>query len=819
VTSSFDAADRTVAPTATIALPTNELADRCPPADGESETSTPQECVGPIALPADLTRALRALAADAGTDGFVPLAICAWVLAGRLSRLGAARRFRMIQGPREVLTPASAPPADGLRVALRRAGELRVVTAPDDTVDQRVDVTLLVSEDGRRLYAESMTSSADAPTALCLARSFVRLLTGVAADPDAPMAAHPLIDRAERDRILHGLNPYRRPDVRYRTMAEPFEEQADRTPEATALVDEHGRSVGYRELNQRANRLAHFLRRQGAGRGTRIGICLERGIDQIVAIYAAVKTGAAYVPLDAEAPDSRLGYILSDAAPRFVLTDPARRARIPEGDWHIVDVEATAAPWADAPTTNPAVEGSADDLVHILYTSGTTGRPKGVAYPTSGAIANLVWLQGRYPFGPGDCAVFQTSPGFDVSIWEIFWPLYHGARLVICRPGGHRDPTHIARLIADHGVTTMFMSPTVMAPYLEAVPAHPPRALTWAFCGGEPMTTRIWRTFSARLPDANLINCYGPTEAGSVVDMVLGPNPDAPVVPLGRPADNFRVTLLDENLDLVPVGMSGEAYLGGEIGLAHAYWRAPGLTAERFVADPYGPPGSRLYRTGDLCRYRDDGVLEHLGRIDRQIKIRGLRVEPGEIEAVLAAHPAVGDCAVIAHGSPVRLLAFVVPAARIGLDEVDLVAIGQHAASLLPVHMRPERVVPVRRIPTTVNGKIDNAALIDAWQAMVATEREIVPPADDLEAALVDIYRRVLDTETVSTLDTFAQLGGHSLLAFKVLDECVENLHARPDAAEVLGGTVRDVAASIRAARGSPDANPRGPDDQLQPAS
>ncbi|MFC9434494.1 amino acid adenylation domain-containing protein [Nocardia sp. NPDC057030] len=695
---------------------------------------------------------------------------------------------------REAITPVPADPADSFRAALRGAGEPHVAAIPDPGTGQRVDATIVVSEDGR-LYAESMSSSVDAPPALTWAQTFVQLLIGLARDPDAPMAMLPLIDADERDRILHRLNPHRRPDIRYRTMSEPFEEQAARTPDAVALLDEFGTAMSYRELNTRANRWAHLLLRRGVGPGTRVGICLRPGIHQIIAIYAVVKTGAAYVPLDAELPDVRLAFMLEDAAPTQVLTDGDCRDRIPQGPWQVTDVEFEPG-YAECAGTDPVVDADPAGLLHILYTSGTTGRPKGVAYPTIGALANLQWLQGRYPFAPGDCALFKTSAGFDVSIWEIFWPLYHGARLVICRPGGHRDPEHLARLVESHSVSTIFLPPTVMSPFLEEISAARARGLRWAFCGGEPVTPRIRDTFHATLPHVTLLNCYGPTEAGSVVDMPLAPDPGALVVPLGRPATNFRLTILDDKLEPVPVGVPGEAYIGGEVGLAQAYWRAPGRTAERFVADPSGPPGSRLYRTGDLVRYRHDGVLQHLGRIDRQIKIRGLRIEPGEIESVLAAHPAVADCAVVAHGAPVRLLAFVVPAD--GTEAVDATAIGQHLSSILADHMRPESIVAVSRIPANVNGKIDVGALVALWQERVDREREIVPPADELEVALVEIYRRVLETDQVSVLDTLAQLGGNSMLGFRLLEQFLTRLHAQPEVAVLLTGTVRDVANSIR---------------------
>jgi amino acid adenylation domain-containing protein len=780
--------------------------------DSDDGTALLPECIGPIPVPPDLSRAWQALAREAGTDGFSPLSICATALATRLSRRDAPVRAEVIWGAREAIVPGPGRPADAglsLRAALREAGEPATAAMPVAAASDPVDATILVSDDGLRLYVERATTSPDAPTALCWARSFLQLLSAATGDPRAPMRAHPLFDDAERDRMLHGLNPHRPAVNRYRTMAGPFEEQAERSPDAVAVLDENGTALSYGELNQRSNRLARYLRSAGSGPGTRVGICLDRGIGQVIAIYAAVKAGAAYVPFDPELPASRLSYMLDDTAPQHVLTDAACRGRIPDGPWQVHDVESDHATWAAFPDTNPAVEGSQAALLNILYTSGSTGRPKGVGYPTDGALAHLAWMQDRYPFGPGDCAVFKTSPGFDVSIWELFWPLYHGARLVICRPGGQRDPRHLAGLVADHRVTTIFLAPTVMTAFLSEVTPDRTGALRWVLCGGEPVTERIRNSCYRTLPTATLVNCYGPTEAGTVTDLVLDRGPRSAVVPLGRPAAHFRLTLLDENLDLAPIGMPAEAYIAGQPGLAHGYWRHPGRTAERFVADPYGPPGSRMYRTGDLCRYRDDGVLEHLGRIDRQVKVRGQRVELGEIESVLAADPAVADCAVISHGSPVRLLAFVVPGGQAAVTETGTGALLERVATILPSHMIPERVVPVPRIPATVNGKIDKDALIEAWQAAVDDEREIVLPADSLEASLVEIYGRVLGSAKVSVLDSFAQLGGHSLLAFRLLDECLHTMQVQPNVRALLTGTIRDVAASIRA--GSDPADPVRP--------
>lgn len=789
--------------TAPSPLAVDGPAGRLTPAFGDdAETVAPAECVGPVAIPTDLTRRLRSLGAAAGAEDLLPWWICASVLVRRLSGTQDCRA-RVICGADEAVTARSTEPLDmavDFRTVLRRAVQSPPTSAPESATCP-VEVTILVSNDRNSLYVETMSNSADTPLAQCWARSVLQLLAGMVDRPDAPIDAYQLVDEAERDRILHRLNPYRVPEIGYSTLAGPFEEQVERTPDAVAVVTENGDTVSYRQLNGRANRLAHYLRDHGAGTGTRIGICLERGIHQIVAIYAAVKTGAAYVPLDAELPDARLAYLLENSAPRHMLTDAACRGRMPEGAWRVHDVDADDASWDACPSTNPVVDGTPDALLHLLYTSGTTGHPKGVASATAAALANIFWMQRQYPYLEGDSAVFKTSPGFDVSIWEVFWPLYHGARLVICRPGGHRDPRHLAKLVEEHSVSMIFLVPTMMTPLLEKVSRDRAGGLRWVVSGGESMAPWVRDAFHATLPTTTLVNAFGPTEAGPVTDNVISRGSGGSVVPVGRPAPNFRITLVDENLGLVPVGMAGEAYISGEIGLAHGYWRAPARTAERFVADPYGPPGSRMYRTGDVCRYRENGLLEHLGRIDRQVKIRGQRIELGEIESVVAGQPAVGDCAVIAHGDPVRLLAFVVPAGQLTVTDVDPAAVLEHVATLLPDYMRPDRVVPVAHIPATVNGKTDEDELIRVWQGVVDRERDVVPPADELEATLVEIYGRVLNVSPVSVQDTFVQLGGHSLLAFQLLDECEAHLYAKPEVTALLTDSLRDVAASIRSAQ------------------
>lgn len=647
---------------------------------------------------------------------------------------------------------------------------------------------------------EVTTRPATGPGPRLDAATYAHLLDEFTAAPDRPIAAAALVPRAEEKRILNDLNPYARPRHRYRTVTAPFEEQVRRTPDAVAIEDEDGVSLTYAELNARANRLARYLRQAGAGPATRVALALERGIEQFVAVHAVAKSGATYVPLESELPDDRLAFVLDDTDPLLVLADTATKSRLPANGPRVVDVERDASAWSGLPGSDLVPSGSERSLLHLLYTSGSTGRPKGVAYPVDGAIANILWLQRFYPFGLGDTALFKTSYGFDVSIWELFWPLYFGARVVICRPGGHRDPRHLAELMDRHGVTTVFLIPTIMHSLLEHLSPVRCTALRWVFCGGEPVTPRIRDAFHER-SSAALINCYGPTEAGCVTDMVLPPDPGSPRVPLGRPAEHFRLYVLDDGLRVRPVGIPGEAYLGGEVGVAQGYWRRPDQTAERFLPDPYGPPGSRMYRTGDLCRYRDDGVLDHLGRIDRQVKIRGMRIEPAEVEAVVAEHPSVADCVVLAEGdgNP-RLVAFAVPAPGCLLDAEDVLA---HAATLLPSHMLPAKIVEIEAVPANVNGKTDQRALLNALQAADDDERETVPPRDEFDARLIDVFRRVLAVDRIGLADNFVELGGHSLLAFSLIEICDAELGAEPDPVDLLTATVGELADRMRAGAGA----------------
>lgn len=625
---------------------------------------------------------------------------------------------------------------------------------------------------------------------------YLLLLGALVDDPGRTVDGHELVPPAERGRIVHGLNPYRRPDHGYRTLAGPFEEQVDRTPDAVALVTDDGEPLTYAELDARANAVAHALLVRGVRPGDRVALCLDRSVEMVTAVYGTAKTGATYVPLDPELPAARLEFMITDTDPAVVLTAGAAGGHLPE---HTRPTLRLDEPGVLGPEVGrPSVEVPEGLVSHLLYTSGTTGRPKAVAVAADGAIADVLWMQQRYPYEPADAALFKTSYGFDVSLWEICWPLWVGARLVLCRPGGHRDVRYLAEVIERHAVSTVYLIPTQLQVFLDELAPGGCPSLRWMLSGGEAVTPRLRDHCHERL-GARLVNGYGPTEAGRTTDMVVPAEPGYPVVPLGRPSTNFRVHVLDEDLRVQPIGVPGEAFIAAEVGLAHGYHRRPDMTAERFLPDPFGLPGSRMYRTGDICRYRPDGVLEHLGRAGQQVKIRGMRIELAEIESVLSEQDGVEDAVVIVvePGTEPVLAAFVVPSAGAAPDPELL---RRAAGEFLPGYMVPATVQLVDAVPATVNGKTDRAELTRIW-AGHATAEESVPPADELEERLAGVFAHALGLDEVGVTDDFFDRGGHSLLVFKLIAACVEDLGIELEVADVFAGpTVRGLAARIRSA-------------------
>jgi amino acid adenylation domain-containing protein len=670
-----------------------------------------------------------------------------------------------------------------------------------DSETSKWDLSLSLIDSGQEVFGflEYSSDLYDEATAARYADAFARLLSAMVAEPDRDIKRHPLISAEEKTRILSELNTLVRLKIPYSTLAEPFEDQVRRTPEAIALVGDEG-ALTYRELNEKADRLAHLLREQGVAPGGWVAVCMERGFDLLTALYAIAKTGAAYVPLDPQLPSGRLLFQLEDTETSLVLTHTAAMTSVPDGPWRTINVdEVPAAPVARAVAQRHGDTSDAH-LGYLMYTSGTTGRPKAVAFPVNAALSSIFWLQRCFPVKEGDRHILKTPYSFDVSIWELFWPLYFGGALVVCRPDGHLDQKYLAGLIEQHQVTSICFVPSMMQAFLDEIAPGSCRSLRWVHCGGEPLTPRLRDAYHSRL-GATLINGYGPTETHAVTLMEIPPNEGHPRVPLGRPIAAYRLYVLDEDLCPQPIGVPGELYIGGEVGLAHGYHRRPALTAERFSPDPFGPAGARMYRTGDMCRYDADGVLEHLGRCDTQVKLLGMRIELAEIESVLGEHEAVRNAIVLpVTGEGVeRLVSFVVPHDDRRFDAQDVI---KHAARFLPRHMLPASIVCIDAIPTTHNGKVDQEGLLARWrEAEIFEFSDVVGPVNESERRLKQIFQQVLGLESVSMTAGFFDLGGHSLLIFKLLAACERELNFRLTPADVFAApSVRELAARIDSA-------------------
>ncbi|MGY0064535.1 amino acid adenylation domain-containing protein [Streptomyces sp. LZ34] len=529
----------------------------------------------------------------------------------------------------------------------------------------------VVDKDGELLLEVEYDSAVfEASTVQRMIDGYQILLEAVAANPTARVSALPVITEEERHRALVEWNDTRTdyPDAG-RCLHELVEAQVRRTPDAPALVL-RGESLTYAELDRRADGLARVLRDAGVGPDRMVGVCAERSFEMVIGLLAVVKAGGAYVPVDPAHPRERIEFVLLDAGVPVILTQRHLADALPRTGAKVIlldNTADTAAGGGRADELPPVTGVRSQDLAYVIYTSGSTGRPKGVLNTHRGIVNRLLWMQERFGLDADDRVLQKTTFGFDVSVWEFFWPLMTGARLVLAEPEGHKDPAYLARLIRDEGVTTAHFVPTMLQAFLDGDEASACTSLRRVLCSGEALPHALQERFFGRL-DAELHNLYGPTEAAvDVTAWACERGSSRTLVPIGRPIANTRVHLLDEELKPVPVGVVGELHIGG-VQVARGYHNRPELTRERFIDDPFDPdPRARLYKTGDLARYLPDGTLEYRGRTDFQVKIRGVRIEPGEVEAALEQHPAVAEAVVLARvddHSPdhQQLVGYVVPA-------------------------------------------------------------------------------------------------------------------------------------------------------------
>lgn len=610
----------------------------------------------------------------------------------------------------------------------------------------------------------------DAATIQRLIGHYQTLLAAIVAHPDQPISTLPILTSAERQQLLVQWNQTQVsfPDA---SLHQLFEAQVDRTPDAIAVIfaDE---ALTYRELNQKANQLAGHLRSLGVEPDSLVGICLERSIHLIVSILAVLKAGGAYVPLDPAYPTDRLAFLLTDTQISVVLLQSHLRDRLPPSLSHPVRLDTDWDQIAPYNTSNLANQTTPDNLAYVFYTSGSTGQPKGVLNTHRGVCNLLFWTLEAYPLSQADRVLQKTPFSFDVSVWEIFWPLSAGACLVMTRPEGHKDPAYLVELISQQQITMVNFVPSMLQVFLEEPNLESCRCLKRMICGGEALSVTLQERFFTRM-QAELHNLYGPTEAAIGISFWhCQPESGLRSVPIGRPIANTQIYLLDSDLNPVPIGVAGELHIGGA-SLARGYLNHPELTQERFIPDPFSSnPAARLYKTGDLARYRRDGAIEYLGRIDHQVKIRGLRIELGEIESALRQHPSVQDSVVTLHldqtnpSETQRLVAYVTSSQGQPPTVEELL---HGLEQTLPEYMVPSAVVLLDAMPLNANGKVDRRALPAPSRFNMRREAVYLAPRTPVEQQLEHLWSELLGLEQISIHDNFFQLGGHSLLATRVL--------------------------------------------------
>jgi amino acid adenylation domain-containing protein len=599
----------------------------------------------------------------------------------------------------------------------------------------------------------------------------VALLDAFLDRPVAPIDEVDILTEEERIEVFETFNDTTRDYASDAPLHALIEAQCVTTPEAIAVAAQ-GARLTYRELDRRADLLAHHLRTLGVGRDVVVGVHMERSVELVVSLLAVLKAGGAYLPLEPSYPPERLSYMLEDAHVPVVLTLGRLAEKLPpnsartiavDAEWHCL--EAAAVVEAGRSSSEPT---RPDDLAYVIYTSGSTGRPKGVAIAHRGICNRLLWMQETYRLTADDRVLQKTPFSFDVSVWEFFWPLMTGACLVMARPGGHTDAEYLVEIIRGEAVTTIHFVPSMLDAFLEHPRAETCDTLKRVVCSGEALPHALVGRFLSRMT-AELHNLYGPTEASvDVTAWKCERGARRGVIPIGHPIANTRIYILDENRRPVPPGLVGEIYLAG-VGLARGYVNNAVLTGERFVEHTLSNDRrERLYRTSDLGRYLADGSIEFLGRADHQVKLRGFRIELGEIEAVLTRHPAVREAVVILREdrpNDRRLVAYVVGETSSSFDPSQL---GAFLEKQLPEYMIPATYIPLEVFPLTSNGKVDRRALpVPEWGRRDGGKFEA--PRSELEKLLAEIWCDVLGLSLVDRRDSFFDLGGHSLLATQVI--------------------------------------------------
>jgi amino acid adenylation domain-containing protein len=657
--------------------------------------------------------------------------------------------------------------ANGVQKAMEKAFPMKWV---DDLHQEgEYEMALEIYEQGNefQLNLKYNPTLLDVRTVTRLADQIRLLLEKGLEHPNSVLGPGSLLSIAERDLLLKQFNNTAVDYPKELCIHELFEKQAASTPDAIALIFK-GQSFTYRELHEKSTQLALYLQSHGLQPDTIVGLCAERSFEMVIGILGILKAGAAYLPLDPDYPEERLRFMVQDSKTSWILTQ-SHLEKVSQFVGQGTTVLCLDTEWAEVAGNTKAETGlkryvASRNLAYVLYTSGSTGNPKGVMVEHQALCNRIIWMQREYQLDAHDRVLQKTPYSFDVSGWEFHWPLMIGARLVIAEPGKHKDPEYLRDLIREQSITVLHFVPSMIQAFLMIDSLEQCQSLKHVFCSGEELTPQQKNLFFDRFQNQKLHNLYGPTEAA--IDVTYWPvRKDAVRIPIGKPISNIQLYIVDSKLDLLPVGVPGELCIAGD-GLARGYLNRPDLTADKFRKNPF-QHGTRLYRTGDLARWSLDGEIEYLGRIDHQVKIRGFRIELGEIEDALLQVDGIEEAVVVVHGEGAdkKLAAWYV-ASELKQDAT----LRAHLKQRLPDHMVPSAFVRLDKIPLTSSGKADRRTL-SRKKVHFKTAHSVCKPRTATEERLAKLWRESLRRETVGVFDDFFEIGGHSLLALDLISK------------------------------------------------
>ena len=638
----------------------------------------------------------------------------------------------------------------------------------DDKQSEIYDLVLEIGQQANSITFKYNRDLFDEVTVARWAKHWQNLVTAIAVQPATTISQLPLLSSEEQEQLLTEWNQTQVDYPQDHLIHQLFETQVAQNPDALAVVFAD-QTLTYRELNQRANQLAHYLQSLGVQPETLVGICIERSVEMVIGLVAILKAGGAYVPIDPNYPSDRLSYMLEDSQVKILLSQESLTASLPSHQARVICLDSDWSEISQYNQDNPNTDLTWSNLAYVIYTSGSTGKPKGVMNTHFGIHNRLRWMQEVYQLNGSDRVLQKTPFSFDVSVWEFFWTLMTGASIVVAKPEGHKDSGYLVDLIEREGVTTLHFVPSMLQVFLQESDLERCYSLKRVFCSGEALPFELTQRFFDRL-NCQLHNLYGPTEAAiDVTFWECQPDDKLQVVPIGRPIANTQTHILDKHFQPVPIGVLGELYLGGH-NLARGYLNRPELTAEKFISID----NNRFYKTGDLARYRNDGNIEYLGRIDHQVKLRGFRIELGEIEAVLDTYPQIQQTVVLATDDLAgnkQLVAYIATN-----NPPSIKQLREFLATQLPEYMIPSIFIPLESIPLTPNGKVDRRAL-PAPDIRQQIEQTYQAPSTVEEKLIADIWKTVLKLDRVGIEDNFFELGGNSLLGMQIVSRIREGLN------------------------------------------